>query len=458
MPAGEVAAQQVLTKMGPQCVLPVPAPGQGSDRARSFSHQFDVAALLAQPRTATFDVSYEGFSPEAREAFAYAVAIWERHVASAVPIRIDAVWDDLGEGLLGSAGPRLLSYAGSAPSGIEPNTWYPYALADAILGEDVEDAPGDFDVSATFNSDFDRWHFDTSTPAPSNRFDFATVVLHELGHGLGFIGTGSESEGCGDVGQQGQSGLFPYAFDLFVVDGAGVSILNASRYPNPSALLGEVLTSDALFFDGPATADAFGAPAPLYAPSDFLSGSSYSHLDEDVFVRGDEQALMTPFLNNGERVESPGSVTCGIFADMGWPLGPGCAEAALAREADASPETRRARRQLARAHAHSTHAHSRGGDECQPIDVEDLEAVVYPNPAVRSGCVSLRSNPSGRVTVSVYDALGREVVRETQFVSAREAGGVRECIFQLPSPTPGLYVVQIEGEDFEEVRKWTVLR
>ena len=96
----------------------------------------------------------------------------------------------------------LLSYPGNAPSGLEPDTWYPYALADAIRGEDIEAGAGNFDISATFNSAFDRWHFDTNVPAPNNRFDFATVVLHELGHGLGFIGTGTVFESCGEIGQE----------------------------------------------------------------------------------------------------------------------------------------------------------------------------------------------------------------------------------------------------------------
>jgi hypothetical protein len=477
----EAAAQKPLTQMGPQCVLPVPAPGQASEHARSFAHRFDVDALLSQPRTATFDVSYEGFSPEARQAFAYAVSIWERHVASDVPVRISAVWAALGDGILGTAGPRLLSYAGSAPGGIEPDTWYPYALADAIVGEDIEDGPGDFDVFATFNSDFvdardsTRWHFDTTTPAPSNKYDFATVVLHELGHGLGFIGTGAEFEGIGEIGQQGQSGLFPYAYDLFVTDADGRALVDEGCFPNPSELLGEALTSEALFFSGQATIDTFGEPAPLYAPNSYLSGSSYSHLDEDTFRRGDESALMTPFLTNGERVEMPGRVTCAIFADMGWPLGPGCADASRVQQWTQPVQARSAQLRAAASRR----------DECEVVEpvvpLRPTKILLFPNPAEdgRDGCIGITTAGRGEVRIDLFDLLGRRVAGSASTERAvgvgtvdattcsippvQPAGGANpegfNVVLGLRAPrTPGVYLVRVRGDDFEEVRKWTVLR
>ena len=438
--AGSAEAQQPLTRLGPQCVLPVPAPGQASEvqRHRLPSHDLQspgAAALLALPRTATFDVSYDGFSDEARAAFAYAVAIWERHVASDVPIRVDAVWAELGDDLLGSAGPMLLSYPGNAPSGLEPDTWYPYALADAIRGEDIEAGAGNFDISATFNSEFDRWHFDTSVPAPNNRFDFATVVLHELGHGLGFIGTGTVSGQRGEIGQEGANGRYPYAYDLYVQDTAGQSLLNTAVYPNDSRPLGTVLTGDALFFDGALARSANGDNRPqLYAPDDFLTGSSYSHLDESTFPRGTAQALMTPFLSNGERIESPGSVTCGIFGDMGWPLGPACG----------------------------------GVIPVAPLPL--FASCLFPNPSTggRTSIALRAGDPGGpgEVRVTVYDALGRRVVEGTDRVSVGANqlcadGSARSdynTLVQLQAPGPGLYLVRIEGEGYNEIKRWIVAR
>ena len=408
------------TRLAEPCVLRVPLPRQASEAERGHQAPIDGLHLRSLPRTATFDVTYSGFTSEAQAAFQAAVDVWERHVASDVPIRVDAVWADLGEGLLGSAGPRLLLYSSDAPGDLEPNVWYPYALADAILGEDVQDGPAEFDVSATFNSDFDRWHFDTSTPAPSNRFDLFTVVLHELGHGLGFIGTGEVSNGQGEIGQPGLSGVFPYAYDLLVVDESGISLLDAG-YPNPSAALAEALTSEALFVDGSATVQAFGSPAPIYAPPSYLPGSSYSHLDEDTFTRGDPDALMTPFLASGERIPEPRAVTCGIFADMGWSLGAACTQAVSV-------------------------------EEQAPLRTSRLS--VFPNPSARMGCAAVRGREGEPVRVSVFDVQGR-LLSETEHTT--DAAGAVSCA-PLPMLPAGLYIVRSEGAGAVETASWTVVR
>ena len=59
------------------------------------------------------------------------------------------------------------------------------------------------------------------------------------------------------------------------------------------------------------------APTP-FAPTQWINGSSYAHLDESAFPQGTANALMTPYLNNGEVLHSPGAVTIGIFRDVGW--------------------------------------------------------------------------------------------------------------------------------------------
>lgn len=458
------SAQELLTTMGPRCVLPVPAPGQAAEAHPGLRWDpkggRDAEALLRLPRRSRFEVTYgPGFPAEARAAFEYAAAIWERHVESDAAIRVEAFWSDLGSNFLGSAGPRLLSYAGAAPSGIEPDTWYPYALADAIVGEDIEPLEtivegGDttivpnYDISATFNSGFDRWHFSTTSPAPANRYDFATVVLHELGHGLGFIGTGDVFsdglEDVGSIGQQGDRGLFPYVYDLFVEDGQGNDVLDEAAYPLDSPELGQLLTGEALFFNGEEATAANGGRRPaLYAPADFLAGGSYSHLDEDEFAGGVD-ALMTPFLGPGERFETPGAVTCGIFSDMGWPLGAGCGSV-------------------------------------PPLPV--FSARVFPNPSARGGCVALEAGDAGTpgtVAVEVFDVLGRKVVDGTGRASVGDIG-LGGCAYTLgsaalaarynttlalPTPAaPGVYLVRIRsddydasGNDFSQTLRWTVVR
>ncbi len=302
-------------------------------------------------QTADIVVSYEGFDgaegQKAKEAFARAVAIWETHISSPVTIKVDASFAALGENVLGSAGPNLL-WIGTTDEGVE--SIYPHALIDALVGENVvvaeneEDGDGDGvlddypddapDIVARFSSEAD-WYYGTGEPGPGE-FDFTSVVLHELAHGLGFFGSMSVTNVDQDDAEEG---LWPFSeanldlgvpaiYDRFAEEGRGslaASLVDTTVYPNPSEKLGDALRGDNLFFEGIRTLSGnSGVPAQLYAPEGWNQGSSYSHVDEDVYPAGDENALMTPLIGPGEHIHRPGAIVCGMFADMGWPLGPGC--------------------------------------------------------------------------------------------------------------------------------------
>ncbi|MEP0545950.1 MAG: T9SS type A sorting domain-containing protein [Rhodothermales bacterium] len=299
-----------------------------------------AASALRGTARAQFDLDLSGFPPAAEAAFAFAAGIWATHIESPIPIRVRAVFSSLEAQTLAATGPACVEAGPELPV---PNTWYAVALAEAILGEDLnplgaEVCPG-VDITATFNSDVD-WYFGTDGSTPRGRYDFATVVLHELGHGLGFFGsfsvvTDGEDGACPallgevSVGEGcwgfGSDALRPLIFDRFAEDATGVSLLDTNVYPNPSLALGTVLRSDAVFFDGPsATPSNAAVPIDLFAPSNFEPGSSFSHLDEAVSPAGDANSLMTPFLARAEAIFSPGPFTCAIFRDIGWPLGPDC--------------------------------------------------------------------------------------------------------------------------------------
>jgi uncharacterized repeat protein (TIGR01451 family) len=269
--------------------------------------------VQARTPVATIIVNYQGtWTPQAQAAFQHAVDIWASIIQSSVPIMIEAEWTALPSGVLGGAGPA--DYARNFPAAPQSNTWYPIALANALAGSDL--SPSYPDVDAVFNSNFSDWYFGTDGNPPSGRYDFTSVVLHEIGHGLGFSGTADVS---GNLGSWGSGTSSPDIFDRFPENAVGQTLFD---FPNYSAALADQLTGGGggLFFDGPnAVAGNGGAPPKLYAPYPWENGSSYAHLDENTFDNT-PHALMTPSIGSGEALHNPGAVTLGIFQDLGWPL------------------------------------------------------------------------------------------------------------------------------------------
>lgn len=150
-------------------------------------------------------------------AFQFAADVWGALLASDVTIKITAAFDPLtctaSTAVLGSAGPRqIFSDFTNAPLAA---TWYPVALANKIAGVDL--APGASnstadDINARFNVSIDNnanclsgtnWYYGLDGNN-GNDIDLVVVLLHEFGHGLGFVSlvnnsTGALSGGLRDV-------------------------------------------------------------------------------------------------------------------------------------------------------------------------------------------------------------------------------------------------------------------
>jgi len=140
------------------------------------------------------------------------------------------------------------------PGGLA-NTFYAAALADKINGTTGSCAtqPGDVEIKASFNNTFANWDFGTSGAPVSGKYNFLTVVLHELGHGLGFFG--SMAVTSSGTGSYGFGTTTPTIYDRFAVTGAGGALID---FVNPSAALGSQLVSNNTFFNG----SSGGRPPP----------------------------------------------------------------------------------------------------------------------------------------------------------------------------------------------------
>ena len=279
---------------------------QSSDLRITAPEQFQMGV-----QTATFIVDYDGFTPQAQAAFQYAVDIWSSILVSDVPIRVSAKWAPLASGVLGSAGPGDFANNGT--------NWYPVALAEASNGSALNH-PDSADIVATFSSVFSNWYLGTDGNPPSNNFDFVSVVLHELGHGLGFLGSMGYDNG---TGSWGLGTAFPFIYDQYSQNGNGQQLIDINNFPNSSTALGAQLVSNNLFYAGTKTVQANGGtPAPIYAPNPWEQGSSYSHFDESSY-NGTPHALMTPAIAPGEAIHSPGTLMLALFEDNGWQVSGG---------------------------------------------------------------------------------------------------------------------------------------
>lgn len=260
------------------------------------------SAAKAAP-TAKFVVTYTGFTAEAKAAFQRAVNTWAGKLNTTVPVTVKASWEPLGPGVLGAAGPSAVWDIGGV--------WNVDAIANKKAGKQLNASP---DIVARFSSNFTNWWFGTG-PAPVGKYDFQSVVTHELGHGVGFLGVGNASGSTGTVKYQGKN----TAYDRYTRLGSTATSPLLWKMPDNSTQLGSALKSNNVFFDSPGVRTANGGKsAKLYAPSTWRQGSSYSHLDETTFPKGNQNSLMTYAISDGETIRTPGPVTLALLKTIGW--------------------------------------------------------------------------------------------------------------------------------------------
>ena len=135
-------------------------------------------------------------------AFREAANIWAAALDSRVPIVIDARFGPLactaGRIQLGEAGATGL--VANRP-GLPQNVYIPMPLADRLAEVDL--FPGEADIEATFSGNLRQcsslmqdWYYGFDGKPRGNDIDLISVVLHELGHGLGFSSAVDDDTGA----------------------------------------------------------------------------------------------------------------------------------------------------------------------------------------------------------------------------------------------------------------------
>ncbi len=254
------------------------------------------------------------FPAQAKTAFEFAVGIWESILESPVPIRASAGWSStLGTNTLASCGPE--TYYSNFEDAPFEDRFYAVALAEKITGKELN-GNSRYDITANFSSKI-SWYYGTDGNTPNDKYDFVSVVLHEITHGLGFTGFFFMD---GDVGAYAYAEFGEAAsFDLLVEQYSGNNLVDTSFYANASTQLGKAMESNSLYADSPvAKASNLGKRPRLYAPSTFDEGSSIYHLNDATYPFGDANSLLTHAVGMAEAIHDPGPLTMGIMEDIGW--------------------------------------------------------------------------------------------------------------------------------------------
>lgn len=152
--------------------------------------------------------------------YALAAQLWGNAIESDSTIYVSASFTSLScaanSGTLGSAGTAFVfrDFTGASAA----NTWHHSALADALAGDDLN--PGFFDINSRFNSRIDDqdpsclgargWYYGYDHNE-GVQFDFLSVVMHEIAHGLGFANFANEATGSLFLG-------FPDVYTLYSLD------------------------------------------------------------------------------------------------------------------------------------------------------------------------------------------------------------------------------------------------
>lgn len=292
-----------------------------------YGHHADFLASIPPPdeflkqlkstnsEQAEIEVVYGNGTPEESKApFQKAVDIWSYLLKSDVKIRISVTWRNDEEGVLGSGGATVFYSFAGAP---DTSLYYPVPLAEKLAQRDMNDED-EFDIRMNFNSNQSSWYFGTDANPPGNKFDFLSVALHEICHGLGFIGNfyvTQDNEGAWG-GLDGSSG---YIFDKHIINGDGQQLIDDRYFKNPSVKLRQEFTSNDLFWDGFIISKKNGENIPkLYSPSVWDNGSSIYHLDDATYPANNVNTLMTHSTGTGQASHTPGPLVLDMFADMGW--------------------------------------------------------------------------------------------------------------------------------------------
>ncbi len=252
--------------------------------------------------------------------FNFAAGIWGAFLDSGVNIEVRSQFDPLTctptSAVLGSAGTTTIhrDFTGAGLTG----TWYHQPLANKQSGSDRSANP---DINATFNSSINsdpgclggrRFYLGFDNTTPSGTTNLLIVLLHEMGHGLGFSTFVNGTTGV-------LNGGFPDVYSTHMFDQTTSKYWNDMSDAERAA---SAINDDNVYWDGPnvklssggltAGRDITNGRVQLFTPNPFQGGSSVSHFNTDAFP----SLLMEPSITLNLPLDL--DLTKQQMRDIGW--------------------------------------------------------------------------------------------------------------------------------------------
>jgi hypothetical protein len=224
-----------------------------------------------------------------------------------------------------SPGSATLGYAGPNRVAKRNNVWYGTAQANQIDKADTSGANND--IYADFNSSIDDgcysgasqgWYYGLDNNEPADQEMLLDVVLHEIGHGLGFLSfVDGDTGALFSTGDGSNAAIDSYSQHLYDNDDSKYwsdmtdAERLASNNDNTLVWTGTHGTSDAAS-KGYSTGIENG-DIKIHAPTSYSSGSSISHISTTF----SPNQLMEPY-NTDDGVDP--DLEIAMFKDMGYKL------------------------------------------------------------------------------------------------------------------------------------------
>ena len=320
--------------------------GVGPEEAESLSYlrrpdpDLDTRLTYSASEDGGIRLQFSGVPAQAQEAIVFAASVWERYLVIDVPFTLRFRWRSLRQPLqIGGPAAWTIAQWETGPGGSfsrkteDSNMCYPNPLARQILGRPVGADPS---FTIDIHPDLE-WYFGTDTNTPSDPLslvlNLVSVVIHEIGHAIGFFSGAGVDYDAKTARLSRPDGCQLY-FDEFIwMPGFGDLRFQNSH---PTQRLFEALSSDIVlwgkrtktantnFHQDPLPMAVLVNGGPIVLHTSESNNITTSHLSQGLFGNTIDDHIMTPYTNRTPREpdHTIGPVTLAMLYDIGWKLKP----------------------------------------------------------------------------------------------------------------------------------------